>query len=87
MRKKMCCNCKKSQCLKLYCECFANKTFCAGCNCVNCLNTEDNRVERDKAMQTTLERNPIAFDPKITHDAYIVCCSVTTHNIPRRTER
>ena len=23
-----CCNCKKSQCLKLYCVCFASKRFC-----------------------------------------------------------
>lgn len=64
--KKMCCNCKKSHCLKLYCECFTNKTYCAGCNCINCLNTQENELVREKAMQATLERNPIAFDPKIT---------------------
>ena len=33
------CKCKKSRCLKLYCECFAAKEFCTGCLCVNCLNT------------------------------------------------
>lgn len=33
------CKCKKSRCLKLYCECFAAKEFCTGCQCVNCLNT------------------------------------------------
>ncbi len=65
VKRSICCNCKKSQCLKLYCECFANKTFCHGCNCVNCLNTEENATERDKAMKATLERNPTAFDPKI----------------------
>lgn len=64
--KKMCCNCKKSHCLKLYCECFASKGYCSGCNCVNCLNTRENDAIREKAMQATLERNPIAFDPKIT---------------------
>jgi hypothetical protein len=63
--KKMCCNCKKSHCLKLYCECFVNKGYCSGCNCVNCLNTEENKAVREKAMQSTLERNPVAFDPKI----------------------
>ena len=62
----ICCNCKKSQCLKLYCECFANKVLCQGCNCVNCSNTGSNREERDKAMRATLERNPVAFDPKIS---------------------
>ena len=35
------CKCKKSRCLKLYCECFAAKEFCtgSGCQCLNCLNT------------------------------------------------
>ncbi len=64
--KKMCCNCKKSHCLKLYCECFSNKGYCSGCNCVSCLNTPENDALREKAMQATLERNPVAFDPKIT---------------------
>lgn len=33
------CNCKKSRCLKLYCECFAAELFCDGCNCTDCQNT------------------------------------------------
>eukprot|EP00826_Nyctotherus_ovalis_P021028 TRINITY_DN1670_c0_g1_i3.p1 TRINITY_DN1670_c0_g1~~TRINITY_DN1670_c0_g1_i3.p1 ORF type:complete len:248 (-),score=67.46 TRINITY_DN1670_c0_g1_i3:145-888(-) len=65
----ICCNCKKSQCLKLYCECFSNKQYCQGCNCVNCANTKENKTERDKAMRATLERNPTAFDPKILHES------------------
>lgn len=32
------CNCKRSRCLKLYCECYASGNYCNGCNCVNCLN-------------------------------------------------
>lgn len=68
LNKRMCCNCKRSRCLKLYCECFLNKTFCFGCNCANCLNIEGNREQRDKAMQATLDRNPIAFDPKFARD-------------------
>lgn len=66
LNRKMCCNCKKSHCLKLYCECFTNKLYCQGCNCTNCLNTPANSEAREKAMQATLERNPVAFDPKIT---------------------
>jgi len=66
LNKKMCCNCKKSHCLKLYCECFTSKLYCQGCNCTNCLNTPANNEIREKAMQATLERNPVAFDPKIT---------------------
>jgi hypothetical protein len=66
--KQICCNCKKSHCLKLYCECFLKKVFCKGCNCANCLNTEENKAQRDLAVQTTLDRNPIAFDPKFSID-------------------
>lgn len=33
------CNCKKSKCLKLYCECFAGELYCDGCNCNDCHNT------------------------------------------------
>ena len=33
------CNCKKSQCLKKYCECFQNSRFCSeACNCHGCKN-------------------------------------------------
>lgn len=33
------CNCKKSRCLKLYCECFAADSYCHGCHCQSCMNT------------------------------------------------
>ena len=37
------CTCKKSQCMKLYCECFAKGGFCGiDCGCVGCSNTSDN---------------------------------------------
>lgn len=65
-KKKVCCNCKKSRCLKLYCDCFARGKGCTKeCNCMNCLNNEENAEERRSAMQNTLERNPIAFKPKV----------------------
>lgn len=70
--KKICCNCKKSQCIKLYCECFVRQEFCSGCNCVNCLNIEENKTEIDKIVRTTLDRNPKAFEAKIASDAIIV---------------
>jgi hypothetical protein len=34
------CNCKKSKCLKLYCECFASELYCDACNCSECHNTK-----------------------------------------------
>ena len=59
------CNCTKSQCLKLYCDCFANGEFCKDCNCSNCSNNRDHEEERQKAVKQCLERNPHAFQPKI----------------------
>lgn len=59
------CNCTKSLCLKLYCDCFANGEFCHLCNCMNCFNNLDKEEERQKAIRNCLERNPNAFRPKI----------------------
>uniref|UniRef100_A0A1I7XX70 CRC domain-containing protein n=1 Tax=Steinernema glaseri TaxID=37863 RepID=A0A1I7XX70_9BILA len=59
------CNCSKSQCLKLYCECFASGEFCMDCNCKDCHNNMDYESERTRAVKATLERNPHAFRPKI----------------------
>lgn len=39
--RKPCCNCKKSRCIKLYCDCFAANSLCEGCQCINCHNNED----------------------------------------------
>ncbi|XP_042213705.1 protein lin-54 homolog isoform X2 [Homarus americanus] len=59
------CNCTKSQCLKLYCDCFANGEFCNNCNCANCFNNLNHEEDRQKAIKACLDRNPQAFRPKI----------------------
>jgi hypothetical protein len=59
------CNCKKSKCLKLYCECFAALKFCQGCNCLDCYNNADCEQMRQEAIQSTKERNPSAFKTKV----------------------
>ncbi|XP_029547947.1 protein lin-54 homolog [Salmo trutta] len=59
------CNCTKSQCLKLYCDCFANGEFCQNCNCTNCFNNLEHETDRAKAIKACLDRNPEAFKPKI----------------------
>merc|ERR1719412_2638612 len=61
------CNCTKSQCLKLYCECFARGEYCNDefCNCKNCFNTSNYETERKRAIRQCLERNPDSFKPKI----------------------
>lgn len=43
LKKRLKCNCKKSKCLKLYCECFSNGLFCGKeCECTSCANVELN---------------------------------------------
>ena len=60
------CKCKKSECLKLYCDCFAAGTYCTdSCSCQGCLNTpeyQDRVLETKKQIES---RNPHAFLPKI----------------------
>jgi len=59
------CNCKKSKCLKLYCECFAALKYCSGCNCIDCYNSADTESNRQEAIRATKERNPAAFKTKV----------------------
>ncbi len=59
------CNCKKSNCLKLYCDCFASGEYCTNCNCTGCYNNEFNERSRKEAIRSILDRNPNAFRPKI----------------------
>jgi hypothetical protein len=60
------CNCKKSKCLKLYCDCFGAGLFCGDdCACESC----GNRIEFQETVVETKHhiesRNPQAFAPKI----------------------
>mmetsp|Transcript_1831 Transcript_1831/g.2901 ORF Transcript_1831/g.2901 Transcript_1831/m.2901 type:complete len:612 (+) Transcript_1831:86-1921(+) len=59
------CNCKKSKCLKLYCECFAALRYCGACNCIDCNNCKEHDKVRSEAIQATKERNPTAFHSKV----------------------
>jgi len=60
------CSCKRSKCLKLYCECFSAGVLCdPGCKCLGCKNTADNVTARKKAVAHKLKRKPKAFEAKI----------------------
>ncbi|MCA6492051.1 MAG: TCR domain-containing protein [Chitinophagaceae bacterium] len=61
--RKISCNCKNSQCIKLYCDCFRNQTFCQDCNCENCLNKTDNPT-RNNTIAMMKQKNPSVFEPK-----------------------
>ncbi len=60
------CKCRKSRCLKLYCECFAARVLCSGCNCYDCHNTDNimHAKERENAILTILDKSSDAFHPK-----------------------
>lgn len=59
------CNCKKSKCLKLYCECFRKGKFCLeDCKCVNCLNTVQNSRIIHHLRNSRLKKNPDIFNSK-----------------------
>lgn len=58
------CNCSKSECLKLYCECFAKGRYCIGCNCVNCLNVPRYESVRSEAISQVINRKNEAFEMK-----------------------
>ena len=61
-KKKFSCSCKRSKCLKLYCECFANGEFCMiNCNCNDCSNVIGNEPEREVALKLIKDKNPIAI--------------------------
>lgn len=62
------CNCKRSKCLKLYCDCLRVNKYCEGCNCTECSNTETHSSVRNAAVASIIERNPDAFKARITED-------------------
>lgn len=63
------CNCKKSQCLKLYCECFAQGMYCLRCNCVGCCNVAEKEDIRRTVVESILIKHPRAFCADETYKA------------------
>mmetsp|Transcript_3412 Transcript_3412/g.6462 ORF Transcript_3412/g.6462 Transcript_3412/m.6462 type:complete len:540 (-) Transcript_3412:252-1871(-) len=59
------CNCRKSRCLKFYCECFARQDTCGiWCRCDDCYNTTQHSKEINQARKQLLTKNRRAFDSK-----------------------
>ncbi|XP_022138353.1 CRC domain-containing protein TSO1-like [Momordica charantia] len=60
------CNCKKSRCLKLYCECFAAGVYCIEpCSCQDCFNKPTHEAVVLETRRQIESRNPLAFAPKV----------------------
>ena len=55
------CNCKNSNCLKLYCECFARGNYCQNCPCCNCQNKIEYESLRKEKYKNIISRNPKAI--------------------------
>lgn len=52
VKKRVNCNCKKTKCLKLYCECFAAGEFCRpDCKCDGCKNLTETSDLVEKARK------------------------------------
>lgn len=57
-----CCSCKKSRCIKLYCECFARGNECgSSCGCQSCLNAPQYSELKKLVVKEIVCRNPQAF--------------------------
>jgi hypothetical protein len=92
-KKKNHCNCKKSKCLKLYCECFANGEYCIDCNCYDCANIIGNEEERDEIFKTIKEKNPVALklikkketvEVKNSTTQGVISCNCTKSNCSKK---
>jgi Tesmin/TSO1-like CXC domain, cysteine-rich domain len=71
--KSIVCKCRKTFCLKLYCDCFANGEYCLGCGCMECKNLPEYENERRESISQIMERNPDAF--RRTHQVTTKACN------------
>ena len=83
-KKKYSCNCKKSECLKLYCDCFANGEKCIGCNCQNCSNKIGNELVIKKAYDEVVEKNPISMKLNLQKESKTNGCNCNKSNCSKK---
>ena len=63
---KLTCNCKKTKCLKLYCICFRNRSFCGKhCKCLSCKNSAENKDLIKNSKEKIVKRSPISLSSEI----------------------
>ncbi|KAL4350175.1 hypothetical protein AHAS_Ahas10G0115700 [Arachis hypogaea] len=68
------CKCKKSQCMKLYCECFRTENLCNkdSCTCQDCQNNVKHREHVNETKKEIKLRDSHAFEPKIVVDNVVI---------------
>ena len=70
------CGCRRTKCLKLYCDCFASGNICSEeCDCKGCHNTDEHKEERDQIVLKTKSKNPAAFRVDISANYKICHCT------------
>ena len=75
------CNCRKSQCLKLYCECFSAGEVCGvACACSTCKNNKKFQKDRNETIETILQRQPDAFNSKFEKAKHKKGCNCRKSN-------
>ena len=63
------CTCKKTRCIKKYCECYSNKVFCYNCKCENCEN-KPNFINDSIKDNNTMNINKKETEEEINEDKY-----------------
>ena len=79
-KKKFLCRCKKSNCLKLYCDCFANGEKCIGCNCINCSNVIGNENNIKKIYDEVVGKNPVSMKLNLQKESKTNGCNCSKSN-------
>lgn len=85
-KKPLCCTCTKSRCLKKYCECYANKVYCNGCNCTNCYNLPKFKELIKRSLDNTTNRKDTdSCDENIdNNNKNEVLCNCTKSNCTKK---
>ena len=79
-KKKFICRCKKSNCMKLYCDCFANGEKCIGCNCINCSNVIGNDINIKKVYDEVVGKNPVSMKLNLQKELKTNGCNCSKSN-------
>lgn len=61
-----CCSCKMSHCLKMYCECFKQGSYCYHCTCKTCFNKKNFKDLRVHSIKHIRSKSKFAFNSSLS---------------------